>query len=161
MWYLCLGCLLSLSFAEVLSPEIWWIPSFSADSHVTTSSQIHPLVPVASWKQNSVSQSTLHARLLQSCLTLWGPMDWSPPGSSVHGILQARTLEWAAVSSFRGSSGPLIPSLLCFLHWQVSYLPLGQPKDWQIVCLYFCGGISSGEIYLRFWDTLLLHHTLQ
>ena len=34
--------------------------------------------------------------------TLFGPMDYSPPGSSVHGILQARTLEWAASSFSRG-----------------------------------------------------------
>ena len=34
----------------------------------------------------------------QSCLTLCDPVDWSPPGSSVHGILQARILEWVAVS---------------------------------------------------------------
>ena len=33
-----------------------------------------------------------------SCLTLCNPMDCSPPGSSVHGILQARTLEWVAIS---------------------------------------------------------------
>ena len=33
----------------------------------------------------------------QSCLTLWDPMDCIPPGSSVHGILQARTLEWVAI----------------------------------------------------------------
>ena len=32
-------------------------------------------------------------------LTLWDPVDCSPPGSSVHGILQARTLEWVAISS--------------------------------------------------------------
>ena len=37
---------------------------------------------------------------------LWDPVDGSPPGSSVHGILQARTLEWAAISFFRGSSWP-------------------------------------------------------
>ena len=42
----------------------------------------------------------------QSCLTLCDPMDCSPPGSSVHGILQARILEWVAISSSRGSSGP-------------------------------------------------------
>ena len=30
----------------------------------------------------------------QSCLTLWDPMDYSPPGSFVHGILQARIVEW-------------------------------------------------------------------
>ena len=34
----------------------------------------------------------------QSCLTLCDPMDCSPPGSSVHGILQARVLEWRAIS---------------------------------------------------------------
>ena len=33
----------------------------------------------------------------QSCLTLFDPMDCSPPGSSVHGILQARILEWVAM----------------------------------------------------------------
>ena len=41
-----------------------------------------------------------------SCLTLCDPMDYSPPGSSVHGILQARTLEWIAISFSRGSSSP-------------------------------------------------------
>ena len=38
------------------------------------------------------------AKSLQSYLTLCDPTDSSPPGSSVHGILQARTLEWAAIS---------------------------------------------------------------
>ena len=40
----------------------------------------------------------------QSCPTLCDPTACSPPGSSVHGIFQARTLEWVAISSFRGSS---------------------------------------------------------
>jgi len=38
----------------------------------------------------------MHAELLLSCPTLCDPMDCSPPGSSVHGILQARILEWVA-----------------------------------------------------------------
>ena len=38
------------------------------------------------------------AQLLQSCPTLCNPMDCSPPGSSVHGILQASILEWVAIS---------------------------------------------------------------
>ena len=42
----------------------------------------------------------------QSCLTLCDPMDYSPPGSSVHGILQARILEWVAIPFSRGSSPP-------------------------------------------------------
>ena len=41
---------------------------------------------------------------LQSCPTLCDPMDYSPPDSSVHGILQARILEWVAMPSSRGSS---------------------------------------------------------
>ena len=40
------------------------------------------------------------AKSLQSCLTLCDPMDCNPPCSSVHGILQARILEWAAISYF-------------------------------------------------------------
>ena len=38
------------------------------------------------------------AKSLQSCPTLWDPIDSSPPGSPVPGILQARTLEWVAIS---------------------------------------------------------------
>ena len=38
------------------------------------------------------------AKLLQSCPTLCDPIDGSPPGSPVPGILQARTLEWVAIS---------------------------------------------------------------
>ena len=40
---------------------------------------------------------------LQVCLTLWDPMECSPPGTSVLGILQARILEWVAISFSRGS----------------------------------------------------------
>ena len=46
------------------------------------------------------------AKSLQSYLTLCKPMDCSPPGSSVHGILQARILEWVAFPFSRGSSQP-------------------------------------------------------
>ena len=48
----------------------------------------------------------VHAKLLQSCPTLCGCMDCSPPGPSVHRILQARILEWVAMPSSRGSSLP-------------------------------------------------------
>ena len=51
--------------------------------------------------------SPMHeSEIAQSCPTLSDPMDCSPPGSSVHGILQARILEWVAVPSSRGSSQP-------------------------------------------------------
>ena len=59
------------------------------------------------------------ANLLQSCPTLCDPMDCSPPGSSVHGILQARILEWVAMPSSRRSS---------------------QPRDWNHISYVFCIG---------------------
>ena len=40
------------------------------------------------------------SEVAQSCLTLSDPMDCSPPGSSVHGIFQARVLEWSAIAFF-------------------------------------------------------------
>ena len=46
----------------------------------------------------------------QSCLTLCNPMDCSPPGSPVHGILQARILEWVAISFSRGFFQPRDPA---------------------------------------------------
>ena len=48
----------------------------------------------------------VRANSLQLCLTLCDPVDCSPPGSSVHGILQARILEWVAMPSSRESTQP-------------------------------------------------------
>ena len=47
---------------------------------------------------------SVYVLVAQSCLTLCDPMDCGPPGSSVHGILQARILGWVAISFSRGSS---------------------------------------------------------
>ena len=72
--------------------------------------------------------SCMHVKSLQSCLTLWDAMDCSLSGSCVHGILQARILEWVAFSSFRGFSWPgMEPCLSYVLHWQVGSLPLAPP----------------------------------
>ena len=46
------------------------------------------------------------SEVAQSCLTLSDPVDCSPPGSSIHGVLQARVLEWVAIAFSRGSSRP-------------------------------------------------------
>ena len=48
----------------------------------------------------------LKVLVAQSCPTLCNPMDYSPPGSSVHGILQARILEWVVIPFSRGSFQP-------------------------------------------------------
>ena len=59
------------------------------------------------------------SEVAQSCPTLCDPMDYSPPGSSIHGILQARILEWVAMPSSRGSS---------------------QPRDQTFIFYFFCIG---------------------
>ena len=50
----------------------------------------------------------MHSKLLQSYLTLCDPMDYSPRGSTIYGILQARILEWIAMLSSRGSSRAIV-----------------------------------------------------
>ena len=56
---------------------------------------------------NSIFLDCMNAKAVQSCPTLWDPMHLcGPPGSSVHGTLQARILEWVALHSSRGSSRP-------------------------------------------------------
>ena len=65
--------------------------------------------------------------------SLWSHGNRSPPGSSVHGILQARILEWIAISSSRGSvflTRRSNPPLLCLLHWQAETL------SWLTVLMY-------------------------
>ena len=55
------------------------------------------------WKRIQFTKG-MYVLAAQLCLTLCDPMDWSPPGSSVRGIFQARILEWCAIYSSRGSS---------------------------------------------------------
>ena len=72
----------------------------------------------------------------QSCPTLCNPMDCSPPGSSVHGILQARILEWVAIPFSRGSSNPGIKSRF--------------PRCTRILhCLSHQGSPGNFKIYLK------------
>ena len=54
----------------------------------------------------SLGKVKMKVLVAQLCPTLCNPMDCSPRGSSVHGILQARILEWVAVPFSRGSSRP-------------------------------------------------------
>ena len=64
----------------------------------------------------SLALAAATAKSLQSCLTLCDPMDCSLPGFSIHGILQARTLEWVAISF----------SLALNLSQIISHFPGGQ-----------------------------------
>ena len=68
-------------------------------------------------KSLPVHASCMHAKLLQSCLTLCDPIDCSPPGSSVHGISQARTLEWISFPFSKGSSPPRDQTQVSYCRW--------------------------------------------
>ena len=57
----------------------------------------------------------MSTKLLQLCPTLCDPMDCSPPGFSVHGIIQARILEWVAIPSFRESSPPRVRTRISYV----------------------------------------------
>ena len=70
-------------------------------------------------------RNIMNHEVTQSCLILWDPMDCSPSGSSVHGIFQARVLEWIAISFSRGSSQPKNQTQVsriagrCFTVWAI------------------------------------------
>ena len=76
----------------------------------------------------SAAEEVLPRSVTQLCPTVCDPRDCSPPGSTVHGILQTRILEWVAVPFSRGSSWPrnqtLVPSVSCIaggLKWHSTY----------------------------------------
>ena len=63
----------------------------------------------------------------ECCLTLCDPVDCSPPGSAVHGILQARILQWVAIPSSRGSSPPRDQTWVSCIAGRFYFLPSEPP----------------------------------
>ena len=84
----------------------------------------------------------------QSCPTLCDPMDCSPQRSSVHGILQARILEWVAIPLSKGSFQPR-DQIQVFLHWQADSLPSEPPGRTQILLNYFPCGLVLLTMLIR------------
>ena len=72
------------------------------------------------------------AKSPQTCPTLCDPMDYSLPGSSVQGILQARILEWVAISSSRGSSQPRDQTYISYVSCIGRWILLGYVK-WRTI----------------------------
>ena len=81
--------------------------------------------------KSHLTKACMCAQLLQLCLTLCNPLDCSPLGFSVHGILQPRILEWVVIPSSRGYS---------------------QPRDWTHVSCISCIG-SQGLYHHVTWKT--------
>ena len=85
-------------------------------------------------------------------MTLCNPMDCSPPGSSVHGILQARILEWIAMPFSRESSWLGDQTCVsCLLHWQTGSLPPAPPGKRPL-------GISNSGNQVDWWWPFPKYH---
>ena len=86
-----------------------------------------------------ITWDPVRIRLLQSRPTPCNPMDGSPPGSSVHGILQARILEWVAMPSSSGSPQPRDRTHVSYiyLHWPAGSLPAAPPGDPSHTLMFF------------------------
>ena len=77
-----------------MDPDVWPVLHIFSNSYLGT------------FPGSTVIDSQVPAKSLQSCSILCDPMDCSPPGFSVHGILHAEILEWVAISLSIGSSQP-------------------------------------------------------
>ena len=83
----------------------------------------------------------------QSCPTLCNLMDCSPPGSSVHGILQARILEWIAILSSRGFSWPRDWTLVSCI--AVRFFTLwATGKSWKVKVAQLCSTLCDPMNYI-------------
>ena len=104
-----------LSFVSLISFKNIWL--FKAKA-----------ITLCSWVYNTYrcvcvcARAHVHAHTrAQSCPTLCNPVDCSPPGSSVHGISQARILEWTAISSSRRNSWPKDRTCVSCIGRQILY----------------------------------------
>ena len=88
-------------------------------------------------KSSGFCVSSVVWSVAQLCTILCDPTDYSPPGSSVHGLSQARILEWVSISSSRGSSWPRdwtpVSCVSCiaggfFTHWAIRDAPVIDSK---------------------------------
>ena len=126
-----------LLFCKTLlfKPITWfvsWLLSLLFNSSITENFSFYTVIVSNAGSNSTVeprnqSEETFYSVCLvaQLCLTLYSTMDWSLPGSSVHGIFQARILEQVAISYSRGSSRSWDQTWVShLLRWQVGSLPL-------------------------------------
>ena len=91
----------------------------------------------------------------QSCPTQ-DPMVYSPPGSSVHGILPLRILECVAISS----SGEIFPtqgSNSCFLHWQANSLPRSPWEARRCQCIQLINGAVEFTYFTFYKENIFMY----
>ena len=110
---------------------------------------LHELIHVSTWHRGG---GGLTKPTKSRGLTLWDCMDCSPPGSSVHGILQARVMEWVAISFSRGSSWTQVSCIAgrFFTNWATREAPtwhrecyINHSHAYFLKCVLVCSGCYS------------------
>ena len=95
------SCLLRIIIKSKFQSYGLLLPLFCLGLKVTLKKKLALHYPCCHKIQMLVLSACMHTKSLQLCSTLCDPMGYSPPDSSVHGILQARILEWIAMPFFR------------------------------------------------------------
>ena len=134
LWTVAFQALVSMGFSrqEYWSGLPFPHPGDLSEPGIESTSLMSPVLAGGVFTTSATSEAhsftAAAAKSLQSCPTLCDPVDCSPSGSSVHGILQANILEWIAISSSRRPS---------------------QPRDQIQVCHISCTGRFSTTETLR------------
>ena len=141
VWFSSCQYLVTLISVDIvdLASSFWWLLSVLSSDRIYRSLSVH--TPTCrQWDYFRVGVCLV----AQSCPTLFDSMDCSSPGSSVHGILQARILDWATISYSRGSFPPrdgvhfsCAPGLA---GWFFMTEPPGKP--WDCFYTHCCGWAS-------------------
>ena len=121
-------------FKACSSPTTWLIVSFYRWGKWSLVTSSYWFIVIYLMHKLEFNSAAAAAKLLQSCPTLCNPIDSSPPGSSVSGILQARILEWVAISFSNAcmhakslQSCPFNSEVWAFNHW--SQLKLHKQRN--------------------------------
>ena len=99
----------------------------------------------SSFATNSSKMSCVSAQSLSHVQLFAAPMDCSPPGSSVHGISQARVLEWVAIPFFRESSQPQDRTCVSWIGRQILYhwATCEAPQKWHVPIILIQHSVGS------------------
>ena len=113
------------------------------------------------WLTNQIRNSVcvcVHAQSLS--VSLCNPMNYSPQVSSIHGIFQARILEWVAISHSRGSSRPKERThVSCIGRWVLYLCAAWEPTGKERTPLSSTSGATKGEEPGGKWGTVSEPHT--
>ena len=103
----------------------------------------------ADMQYSSLKPVKVRVLVTKSCLALCNSMDCSPPGSSIHGILQARILEWGVISFSRGSSWPRDQTQVSCMASRFFTVWATTGQRWVLIPVYSLSSFTSTGKFLN------------